>query len=249
MTLGFSASLKESTKDVHRIVETKAIMKSLMKGTLPLDKYCHLLAGLFKIYSTLESCLDQHSNHPIVSQFLFKELYRSESIGEDLKFFNYSQECNCKSVNSICDRIKLLSETEPIRLVAYSYVRYLGDLSGGVFLAKRVVKIYNLVSDSKGSEFYQFPGIQDGEYFKNLYRSRLDKIPIESQSEILDETITAFTSHGPLFDEMLLECKSKCTLVNQRVSSTLKSIGLVPAQIHVAMGILTSIIAVGLLKA
>ena len=245
-SIGFASLLKETTKDVHRIVETKAIMKALMKGTLPLKNYCHLLAGLYRIYNTLEACLDKHSNHPIVSQFYFKELYRSESILQDLKFFNYSQECTCKSVSSICDRIEYLSETAPEGLVAYSYVRYLGDLSGGVFLAKRVVKVYNLVSDSLGSKFYQFPGIEQGTYFKNLYRSRLDDIPLAFQSLILKETIHVFESHGPLFDELLMDCKSKCTLVNPKVVASLKSIGLNQAQAHLAMGLLTSLIAIGL---
>jgi heme oxygenase len=248
-TTAFSALLKESTKDDHRIVETKTIMKSLMKGTLPLDNYCHLLAGLFRIYTTLESCLDKHSNHPIVSQFYFKELYRSESLKQDLKFFNYTQKCNCSSVSSICNRIQILSETAPERLVAYAYVRYLGDLSGGVFLARKVVKVYNLVSDSEGSQFYQFPGIEDGNYFKNLYRSRLDDIPLEFQNSILEETIMAFKCHGPLFDDMLLDCVSQCTLLTPTITATVKSIGLTQMQAHLALGIITSVVAISLIRA
>lgn len=243
MTDGFSTLLKDSTKDVHRIVETKAIMKQLMKGTLDLDKYCHLLAGLYKIYSTLESCLDKHSTHPIISQFYFKELYRSESLLKDLNYFHYSRECTCKSVTAIVDRIQSISDSDPERLISYSYVRYLGDLSGGVFLQKRIVKVYNLVSDSKGTEFYQFPGIEDGEYFKNLYRSRLNEIPSHAQDGILEETLIAFESHGPLFDEMLDGCKRSCSIVNEGVVESFRSIGINHSHLHLAMGLV--MVAVG----
>lgn len=243
MTLGFSTLLKDSTKDVHRIVETKAIMKQLMKGTLELDKYCHLLAGLYKIYSTLESCLEKHAGHPLISLFYFKELFRSDALLKDLSFFNYSKECNCKSVIAIVDRIQLISETDPERLVAYSYVRYLGDLSGGVFLQKRIVKVYNLVHDSNGTEFYQFPGIEDGEYFKNLYRSRLNEIPTTAQDGILKETMIAFESHGPLFDEMLNGCNRSCTFVNESLVESFRSIGIRHSHLHLAMGLV--MVAVG----
>ena len=45
-----SVQLKTRTKDVHRIVETKAIMRNLMKCQLPLNQYLHLLRGLTQIY-------------------------------------------------------------------------------------------------------------------------------------------------------------------------------------------------------
>ncbi len=46
-----SALLKVSTKDVHRSVETSTIMRQLMKGTLPLEQYVHLLRALEAIYA------------------------------------------------------------------------------------------------------------------------------------------------------------------------------------------------------
>jgi heme oxygenase len=176
-------------------------------------------------------------------------LYRAETLKQDLKYFNYTQKCYCSTVSSICNRIQILSETAPERLVAYSYVRYLGDLSGGVSLARKVVKVYNLVFDSEGSKFYQFPGIEDNEYFKKLYKTRLDDIPPEFHKSILEETEMAFKFHGPLFDDMLLDCASKCTLLNPSVAATVKSIGLSQTQAHLAIGIITSLVAISLMKA
>ena len=240
----FSSTLKESTLDIHRIVETKPIMKQLIKGTLQLEKYCHLLAGLERIYSTLESCLDANSNHPVLSQFIFKELYRSQSLKNDLRFFNYSKSCNCKSVDEIVIRIQLISKTQPEKLIAYSYVRYLGDLSGGVFLQKRIVKNYNLAQDSLGSEFYQFPGIENGDHFKNVYRCLLNQIPVEFQDGILQETRNAFEFHGPLFDEMLDDCKKSCVVVNGNIVDSLRSFGVKHSHLNLVMGIV--VLAVGM---
>ena len=235
MTVRFSTELKESTKDIHRQVETKLLMKELIKGRLYLDKYCHLLSGLLRIYTCLESALDKNSKHPLVSQFHFKELYRSESLKNDLEFFKYSRVCGCSCVDSIVSRINYLSENEPEKLIAYAYVRYLGDLSGGLFLMKKVVKSYSLIEDSKGSEFYQFPGIEDVDYFKDMFRNRLDLIPMEYQSGLLEETRLAFQFHDQLFDEMFYGCKKSCSFMGEGLTNSLRSFGI--GHSHLLMGL------------
>jgi heme oxygenase len=49
-----------------------------------------------------------------------------------------------------------LSATQPALLLAHAYVRYLGDLSGGQVLRRRVAKAYALDADGAGVEFYAF---------------------------------------------------------------------------------------------
>ena len=57
-------------------------------------------------------------------------------------------------------RIQHLSDdaSDPAPLLAHSYVRYLGDLSGGQVIRRRVIKSYNLAEDgdSRGTQFYEF---------------------------------------------------------------------------------------------
>lgn len=63
-----------------------------------------------------------------------------------------------KELRSYIDRINLIANSpDPSALLAHSYVRYLGDLSGGQFIRRVVVKAYGLDdATSSGVEFYEF---------------------------------------------------------------------------------------------
>lgn len=53
-------------------------------------------------------------------------------------------------------RVQALAESgDPSPLLAHAYVRYLGDLSGGQFIKRRIVKAYEL-EDGFGTTFYDF---------------------------------------------------------------------------------------------
>ena len=52
-------------------------------------------------------------------------------------------------------RLEHLADSDPIRLLAHAYVRYLGDLSGGQFIRRRIAKAYEL-EDGAGVSFYEF---------------------------------------------------------------------------------------------
>lgn len=56
------------------------------------------------------------------------------------------------------DRINTIaSSPDPSALLAHSYVRYLGDLSGGQFIRRVIIKAYDLDEASGvGLEFYDF---------------------------------------------------------------------------------------------
>ena len=57
--------------------------------------------------------------------------------------------------------------------LAHHYTRYLGDLSGGQYIAEAVRQVYTLAG-SDGTEFYVFDGIPDPAEFKARYRDLLD---------------------------------------------------------------------------
>lgn len=64
------------------------------------------------------------------------------------------------------ERIELLSDTEPARLLSHAYVRYLGDLSGGQVVKRRVAKSYGIdlegddQSGHAGVRFYEFASLE-----------------------------------------------------------------------------------------
>jgi heme oxygenase len=62
-------------------------------------------------------------------------------------------------------RLQELSESsDPTRLLAHAYVRYLGDMSGGQFIRRRIAKAYDLdVDRGDGIRFYDFKKLDSSE--------------------------------------------------------------------------------------
>lgn len=65
------------------------------------------------------------------------------------------------ALHAYISRLTHLVEKEPRRLLAHSYVRYMGDLSGGQMMKRNIRKAYGLV-DERGTTFYEF-GFMDSE--------------------------------------------------------------------------------------
>lgn len=57
---------------------------------------------------------------------------------------------------------QLSDASDPSPLLAHSYVRYLGDLSGGQFIRRRITKAYGLEDDGLGTKFYDFNKLGGG---------------------------------------------------------------------------------------
>lgn len=92
------------------------------------------------------------------------------------------------------DRIHKVGEQDPVLLVAHSYTRYMGDLSGGQILKKVAQRALKLPSTGEGLNFYQFEGIHSHKGFKQLYRSRMNELELDTESKerIVDESNRAF---------------------------------------------------------
>eukprot|EP00064_Thunnus_orientalis_P015327 superscaffoldBa00002821_g15378 len=92
------------------------------------------------------------------------------------------------------DRIHEVGEKDPMLLVAHSYTRYMGDLSGGQILKKVAQRALKLPSTGEGLNFYQFEGIHSHKSFKQLYRSRMNELEMdtETKEKIVEESNKAF---------------------------------------------------------
>ena len=92
------------------------------------------------------------------------------------------------------DRIHEVGEKDPVLLVAHSYTRYMGDLSGGQILKKVAQRALKLPSTGEGLNFYQFDGIHSHKGFKQLYRSRMNELELDTETKdrIVDESNRAF---------------------------------------------------------
>ena len=160
----------------------------------------------------MEEESNKHKSHAQLQTTYFpRELHRTEEIVKDLEFFygsDWESEIEPASTTKIyVERIRKLSEGDPLMLLAHEYTRYMGDLSGGQILKRILMKALRL-SDNEGLKFYDFENIQNKKAFKNKYRTNLDALQLDSETadRFVDESIKAFELNIGLFNELSALC-------------------------------------------
>ncbi len=205
-----STRLREGTQKSHTTAENTAFMKCFLKGIVEREPLRKLFADLYFVYSALEAALHRHAEHPIVGAIYFPELDRVKSLGRDLEFYygaDWREEINpSPAAVAYCDRIQILALTNPVLLIAHSYTRYMGDLSGGQSLKNIIRSALSLPSD-RGTDFYEFTEISTPEAkrnFKERYRQALDSplIDAETIERIVEEANLVFTLNRNLMQEL-----------------------------------------------
>lgn len=205
-----STRLREGTQKSHTTAENTAFMKCFLKGIVEREPLRKLFADLYFIYSTLEAALHRHAEHPIVGAIYFPELDRVKSLSRDLEFYygaDWREEISpSPSAVAYCNRIQTLALTNPVLLIAHSYTRYMGDLSGGQSLKNIIRSALSLPSD-RGTDFYEFTEISTPEAkrnFKERYRQALDSplIDAETIERIVEEANLVFTLNRNVMHEL-----------------------------------------------
>ncbi|XP_053107509.1 heme oxygenase 1 [Hemicordylus capensis] len=216
-----SEALKESTKDVHEQAENTEFMKSFQKGQVSLREFKLYLASLYYIYCALEEESEQNKNNPVYEPVYFPaELNRKTALEQDLEYFygpTWRNEIQChEATQKYVDRIHHVGQHEPELLVAHAYTRYLGDLSGGQILKKIAQKSLKLPSTGEGLAFFSFPGVTNISKFKQLYRARMNSIPMDSatKEKILKEAKNSFLLNVEVFKELQSLASQKRPLEN-----------------------------------
>lgn len=166
---------------------------------------------------TLERLLEKHKDTPAIKAIYFPyELVRSNALLKgieenafihdsrktdlyalDLEYY-YGKDKLSKvidpstmtpAVNQYVKAMEHACDIDPALLVAHSYSRYLGDLSGGQILAKRLKKhVLGLCEtdgewdSDQGLAFYAFNNIGNQNAFKNEYRERLDTVLVTEKT-------------------------------------------------------------------
>lgn len=207
MSTNLATQLREGTKKAHTMAENVGFVKCFLKGVVEKNSYRKLVANLYFVYSAIEEEMERHRQHPILSKLYFPELNRKKSLEQDLYYYygaNWREEVTpSPAAKSYIQRIRDVSDSEPELLVAQSYTRYLGDLSGGQILKKIAQRAMNL-GDGQGTAFYEFKDIPDEKAFKTNYRNALDELPIDEATaeRIVDEANAAFGMNMKLFQEL-----------------------------------------------
>jgi len=207
MSVELATMLREGTKKSHSMAENVGFVKCFLKGAVEQESYRKLIANLYFVYSAMEEEMAKHAQHPVVSPIYFPELNRKPNLEQDLAFYygpDWAERiAPSPAAQAYVQRIREVSAQEPELLVAHSYTRYLGDLSGGQILKKMAQKGMNL-AEGEGTAFYEFDRIADEKAFKHQYRQALNGLPIDGDraQRIVDEANDAFGLNMKLFQEL-----------------------------------------------
>ncbi|WP_414551176.1 heme oxygenase (biliverdin-producing) [Anabaena sp. CCY 0017] len=207
MSSNLASKLRLGTKKAHTMAENVGFVKCFLKGVVEKNSYRKLVANFYFIYSAMEEEMEKHRQHPILGKINFVQLNRKQTLEQDLSYYfgtNWREEVKLSPAGAAyVQRIREISQTEPELLIAHSYTRYLGDLSGGQILKNIAVTAMNL-SEGQGTAFYEFADITDEKAFKAKYRQTLDELPLDEASgdRIVDEANSAFGMNMKMFQEL-----------------------------------------------
>ncbi len=207
MSSNLATKLREGTKKSHTMAENTGFVACFLKGTVEKNSYRNLVSNLYFVYSAMEEEMERQREHPIVSKIYFPELNRKAALEKDLLYYygpNWREQiAPSPAATEYVARIREVSNTAPELLVAHSYTRYLGDLSGGQILKKIAQTAMNL-SDGEGTAFYEFKTISDEKAFKNTYRQAMNDLPVDeiTADRIVDEANDVFGLNMKMFKEL-----------------------------------------------
>ena len=207
MSSNLAEKLKKGTQKAHTMAENVGFVRCFLRGVVEKKSYRKLVGNFYYIYAAMEEELEHHKDHPVVSSVYYPELYRKETLEEDLDYYygaNWRDEISLSPAGQgYVDRIREVSNTALELLVGHSYTRYLGDLSGGQILMNIAQRAMNL-ADDEGVAFYKFPLITDEGAFKDKYRSTINAAPVDEAmaDRIVEEANDAFGINMELFKEL-----------------------------------------------
>ncbi|WP_250006425.1 heme oxygenase (biliverdin-producing) [Actinoplanes sp. M2I2] len=200
----FATRIRRATMAEHREAETRSFISRLMSGQVSYPGFAALTAQYLHIYRELEAAAASMRTDVIASGFADPALDRVPSLEADVAHLGSAAVQPLPATLRYVERLREHCHTSPAHFIAHHYVRYLGDLSGGLIVGRSVARTYGL--GSGGVAFYSFAGIADPKAYKSAYRERLDLLPSVFSPAELDELVAesqlAFRLNAAVFAEM-----------------------------------------------
>ncbi len=202
----FSTALRERSSAAHSGSEHAGFMADLMRGEGTREDYVALVAQHWFIYEALESAAERMKADPVAATFISDRLTRLPALESDLEFLigaDWRERISpLPTTRRYVARIREVGAVWPGGFVAHHYTRYLGDLSGGLFIGRLMARRFGF--DTNGIGFYLFGDIADPKAFKDVYREQLDAAPWDAaeQERIIDEVLVAYRFNTDLFTDL-----------------------------------------------
>lgn len=197
--------LRDATQEAHTAAERTQFVRNLFKGTLPRDSYVQLIRSLHAVYATMEAGMRSHRDDPVVAAMHDAALERAPALERDLEALAgpaWRALPVVPSATEYAAHLAAISAQAPHLLVAHGYVRYLGDLSGGQMIGKRLQSMYGFGDD--GTHFYRFEQVPDVDAKKHAFRGALDRLPLAGRAadDLVDEAKLGFDYARRIFEEL-----------------------------------------------
>ena len=119
----FITNIRNASNTLHSASEHTGYIKRILAKNATKEGYGEYLYNLSAMYKAIEDALDKNCNHPVVIDFITKELYRHELIEKDIKYLLGDKVSSMKllasTIASIA-RINEIANTKPELIVAYA---------------------------------------------------------------------------------------------------------------------------------
>lgn len=205
----FSQQLREGTWSDHSDSEGSGFMEDIMRARASYDDYVALAVQHYFMYEALEAVAAEHAGDPAFAPFHPAALVRMDALVSDLEFLigaDWRDKIEAvPATAAYADRIREVGAEGWVGgIIAHHYTRYLGDLSGGQMISRRVAKQHGF--DGAGVEFYAFPELGDVTEFKNRYRGELDAygetLSATERERMVDEVRIAYRFNTEVFIDL-----------------------------------------------
>ena len=201
----FITNIRNASHTLHSASEHTGYIKRILAKNATKEGYGEYLYNLSAMYKAIEDALDKNSTHPVVKDFITKELYRHELIEKDIKYLLgdkvSSMNLLASTIASIA-RINELANTKPELIVAYAYTRFLADLFGGRMFYELFSKEYKI--ENEGLNYYSFEGIDDMRGYAMRYGSKLSSMSLADnlKTEFINEVNNAYIYNLAISNEL-----------------------------------------------
>lgn len=204
-----SVALREATAEAHERAEGSAFVSDLLGGVHPLAAYTALVVQNHAIYTALEQLTPGWRGHAVAGPFVRGELLRLPALEHDLEALlgptwrSAAPGMVLPATLAYTARLRDVAGSWAAGFVAHHYVRYLGDLSGGQVVGRRVGEIFGPAGVG-ATAFYAFEAVPKVKPFRDDYRARLDAVPVaaDERDRMLAEAVRAFECNRAVFRDL-----------------------------------------------
>jgi heme oxygenase len=203
--LTLAARLRTQTKALHTQAERTGVMGQLLRGRATLATYAALLVALQELYLALEDGLAAHAQDAVLGPLMMPGFARAAALSADLhalRVMGIVIPPAATEARNYAAHLRELARTDPRRLLAHAWLRYLGDLNGGQIIGRIVRESLGLPVGA--TQFYEFPALADPMAAARMWRVALDEAPLDAATHdaIIEEACDGFRRHIQLFESL-----------------------------------------------